>query len=268
MILELLEYLTTDCPAYARRLGYLKEAIAIKARYRRHCEAWGPHLARSRAVINAASQACPQRRTALVLGSGLLLDIPLGALAAAFERVVLVDVVHLRAARRIAARYANVEMMTEDVTGLAGDIEARLRDGWRGASVPAPVLFHDDDSIDLVVSANILAQLPVMPAAALRCAGADDIAVGLFCAAVLRAHLGYLAGFAAGVCLITETERETYGPDGEILRIDPALYGITLPGDGDGWTWDLAPVGEISRQYGIRNHVAGFAVFKADTRES
>lgn len=66
MLLEFLEYLTTDCPPYARRLGYLKEAIAIKARYRRHCEAWGPHLARSRAVVNRAVGACDGRQTAIV----------------------------------------------------------------------------------------------------------------------------------------------------------------------------------------------------------
>jgi hypothetical protein len=261
VILELLEYLTTDCPPYARRLGYLKEAIAIKARYRRHCEAWGPHLARSRAVVNAAMQACPRRRTVLVIGSGLLLDIPLGALAAGFERVLLVDVVHLRAARRIAARHANVSLATADVTGLADGLAARLRDGWRGAPVPAPTLFHDDGGIDLVVSANVLAQLPVMPAAALRRAGADDIAVGAFCAAVVRAHLAYLAGFAGRVCLISETERETYTPDGDTWRTDDALYGLSLPEGGARWSWELAPVGEVSRRYGIRNHVAGFDVF-------
>lgn len=263
MILELLEYLTTDCPPYARRLGYLTEAIAIKARYRRHCEAWGPHLAQSRAVVNAAAQACPQRRTALVLGSGLLLDIPLGALAAGFERVLLVDVVHLRASRRVAARYPNVALVTEDVTGIAADLTERLRDGWRGAPVPASTLFHDDAGIDLVVSANILAQLPVIPAAALRRAGADDGELGDFCTALVHAHLAYLAGFAGRVCLISETERETYGPDGGIWRLEDALFGVSLPDGGARWTWDLAPVGEVSRRYGIRNHVAGFDVFDA-----
>ena len=262
MILELFEYLTTDCPAYARRLGYLGEAIAIKARHRRHCEAWGPHLARSRAVINAAAEGCARRRTALVLGSGLLLDIPLGALSAAFERVLLVDVVHLRAARRIAARYPNVMLVTEDVTGLATDLAARLRAGWRGRSVPEPTLFRDDGSIDLVVSANIAVQLPVMPAAALRRTGADDGAIGDFCAALIRAHLDYLAGFAGRVCLITETERELHGPADDIWRLEDALYGLALPDGAARWTWDLAPVGEVSSDYGIRNHVAGFDDFR------
>ena len=266
MILELLEYLTTDCPGYARRLGYLTEAIAIKARHRRHCEAWAPHLARSRAVIGAAADGCIRRRTALVLGSGLLLDIPLGALAAAFDTVLLVDVVHLRAARRIAARYPNVSLVTGDVTGLAVDFGARLREGWRGAPVPAPALYHEDARIDLVVSANIAAQLPVMPAAALRRAGLDEDAVGRFCAALVRAHLDYLVGFAGRVCLITETEREVYGPDGGVWRLEDALFGIALPEGGTRWTWDLAPVGEVSHAYGLRNHIAGFDDFRGLVR--
>lgn len=262
MILELLEYLTTDCPAYARRLGYLTEAIAIKARHRRHCEAWAPHLARSRAVVNAATEGCARRRTALVLGSGMLLDIPLGALAAGFETVLLVDVVHLRAARRLAARYPNVASVTGDVTGLAIDFKARRREGWRGSPVPAPALYLEDPSIDLVVSANIAAQLPVLPAAALRRAGVAEETVKTFCASLVRAHLDYLAGFAGRVCLITETQREVYGADDEIWRLDDALYGISLPEDGARWTWDLAPLGEVSRSYGLRNHVAGFDDFR------
>jgi len=265
VILELLEYLTTDCPADVRRLGYLKEAIAIKARYRRHCEAWGPHLARSRALVGDAAGRLARRRTALVLGSGLLLDIPLGALSAAFERVVLVDLVHLRRARRVAARYANVSLVTADVTGLAAGFQDRARAGWRGTPVPQPCGFHDDESVDLVISSNLLAQLPVIPAATLRRAGRDDLTVRDFCRAMVEAHLAYLAGFKARVCLVTEVSREALGRDGEILRIDDALFGVRLPAEDASWSWDLAPRGEVSAAYGIRNRVVGFVDFYGQT---
>jgi hypothetical protein len=264
MLLESLEYLMTDCPAFARKLGYLREAIAIKARYRRHCEAWGPHLARSRAVVNKAIESCAGRRTALVLGSGLLLDIPIGALSAAFERVVLVDVVHLRAARRVAARYGNVEMVADDVTGFSKDLTERIAGGWTGDPVPAPTLMRDDPTLDLVISANVAAQLPVIPAAALRRAGVEDAAVLAFCRDVVRAHLDYLRGFECPVCLITERGREIVAPDGGVLRIEDALFGVSLPDDGETWPWDLAPVGEVSRRYGIRNQVWGYAAFAGE----
>jgi hypothetical protein len=262
VLLETLEYLTTDCPGYARRLGYLKEAIAIKARYRRHCEAWGPHLARSRAVVSQAVDACDGRRTAIVLGSGLLLDIPIGALAAKFQRVLCVDVVHLRAARRVAARYPNVSLVTGDMTGLAECMDRRIADGWTGTPVPAPALLHDESAVDLVISANVAAQLPVIPAAALRRAGAGDGEIRAFCGDVVRSHLAYLSGFGAPVCLITERGRETCDRDGGVLRIEDALFGVSLPNDGQSWVWDLAPVGEVSRRYALRNQVWGYPAFR------
>ena len=255
MILELLEYLTTDCPADARRLGYLREAIAIKARHRRHCEAWGPHLARSRALVGDAAERCPQRRTALVLGSGLLLDIPLGALSAAFERVLLADMVHLRQARRVAVRYANVSLVTVDLTGLAGNFPGRIE------PPETPALFRDDETVDLVVSANLLAQLPVPFAVRMRRGGAGEDAVHGFCRRVVEAHLAYLAAFEARVCLVTEVSREIVGGDGGVHRIEDALFGVRLPPEDVAWSWDLAPPGEVSRAYSIRNRVLGFADF-------
>lgn len=263
MIVELIEYLTTECPADIRRLGYLKEAIAIKARYRRRCIAWMPHLARSRALIADAARECARHRTVLILGSGLLLDIPLAALAPMFERVVLVDVVHLRQARRAAARHPNAALLAADVTGLTDGLSDRIRGGWRGTPVPQPSLFHDDPTIDLVVSANLLAQLPIMPAAALRRAGADEGAIRDFRRATIEAHLAYLTGFQAKVCLITEASRETVDRDGGILRIDDALHGVRLPPEDAFWSWEIAPPGEIGRRIGIRNRIVGFADFQA-----
>ena len=140
-------------------------------------------------------------------------------------------------------------------------MEERLRDGWRGTPVPVPALFRDDDGIDLVVSANVAAQLPVMPAAALRRAGVDDAAVLAFCRTVVRAHLDYLAGFAAPACLITERSREIRDRNGEILRIEDALFGVALPDDGVRWFWEMAPLGEAGRDIAIRNQVWGYGAF-------
>lgn len=265
MILELFEYLTTDCGAEARRLGYLEEAIAIKARYGRHCEAWAPHLARSRALVGEAGGGCSRRRTALVLGSGMLLDFPLGALSAAFERVLLADIVHLRRARRVAARYPNVSLVAADLTGLAAGFSDTSGGDGRHARIAPTTLFQDDTTIDLVISTNLLAQLPVLPAAAMRRDGMDEDDIRAFCRRVVDAHLAYLKGFRARVCLITEVAREAVGRDGGVLRIEDALYGVSLPQEDASWYWDLAPLGEVDRYYGIRNRVVGFADFRGTT---
>lgn len=264
MIFELLEYLTTDCPRYARRLGYLKEAIAIRARQRRLGPAWQSHLERSRETILEGMARCARRRTALVLGSGPLLDIPLAELAAAFETVLLVDVVHLRGARSLAARHANVALVSRDVTGFVEDFEKRVAAGWTGHPVPAPTAFHDDPAVDFVVSANLMAQLPIFPAAALRRRNAlADNDFERFCRAVMQAHLDYLRAFDRPVCLITEIRREALDRSGKLVQGQDALFGLRPPEGGREWNWDLAPLGELSRDHALRNRVAGFCDINA-----
>ena len=85
MFAELIEWLTTPCPSTARRLGYLREAIAIRARHRRHRENWRPHLDATRAFVERAAAIPPRKRTAVLLGSGALIDVPIDALAAVYE---------------------------------------------------------------------------------------------------------------------------------------------------------------------------------------
>ena len=264
MILELLEYWTTDCPRYARRLGYLKEAIAIRARQSRLKAAWAPHLENSKDVILEAMDRCGRRRTALVLGSGLLLDIPIDRLAEAFETVRLVDVVHLRAARNRAAAFPNVVLETCDVSGMAAEFQQQYAAGWRGHPVPAPTAFRDDSTIDFVVSANLVAQLPIFLAAALVRRGAlEGDAFDRFCRAVMQRHLDYLRSFDATACLITETKREAFDRSGRSVQAHDALYGIRLPKGRREWDWDLAPLGEVSREHALRNRVAGFCDISA-----
>lgn len=259
MILELLEYLSTPGPKYARKLGYLKEVIAIRARQKRLAGAWAPHLEQSQAIIREAVDQCERRRVVLILGSGLLLDIPLADLSRQFEHVVLADVVHLRAARQKAAAFANVTLVEEDVTGMAADFDFRVSAGWQGDPVPDPDVFLDRPEIDLVVSANLLAQLPIFLAAALqRRTRLDGDPLEDFCRAVIEAHLAYLRRFDAVACLITEVERVALDKDRAVVQRQDALYGVELPGGGTEWNWDLAPLGEVSRTHALRNRVVGF----------
>ena len=128
MLAELFAWMTTPCPAAARRLGYLREAIAIEARYRRHAERWRSHLEKSKAVIEEAVSNSSRRSRAVVLGSGPLFDIPVEALADAFDVVELVDIVHPKRARQIAAGFANVELKTSDVSALPRRNSALMSD--------------------------------------------------------------------------------------------------------------------------------------------
>ena len=79
-------------PAFRR---HLVDAVGLWARGRRQARAWTPHIGQTRALIETAMGTVTGRRTVAVLGAGPLFDLPVEALAQAFERVLLIDIVHL-----------------------------------------------------------------------------------------------------------------------------------------------------------------------------
>ena len=119
MLAEILEWFLTPCPLTARRLGYLNETIAIRARHRRQRSRWQPHLEATRAFVERAASATVSKRCATVLGSGPLYDVPLDLLSETFDRVELVDFIHPQEARRAATQLPNVALRTEDISGAA-----------------------------------------------------------------------------------------------------------------------------------------------------
>jgi hypothetical protein len=244
MIREWVESLVTPCPPARRELGYLHELIAIAARHRRCRAAWADHLARSRTAVVAAVGRTPLRRTAIVLGSGPLLDLPLADLAAAFERVVLIDAVHPLAARWRARRYRNVELRTADVSGV---IEA-LRVRRPGDALPTPrpcAALHQPD-VDLIISLNLLSQLGVLPEEWLRRRGGAAAAAqaAAFGALVTQAHLDDLARCRATVCLISDIEWLRVDPAGRIVERGSSIFDVAPPEPAEEWLWSIAPAPE------------------------
>jgi hypothetical protein len=252
MLLEALTYLVTPCPPAARRLGFAREMVSIISRHNRCRRAWAPHLERSRDIVRQAIGKAVGRRRAVVLGAGLGYDLPLGDLAAAFDEVLLVDLVHGPGIRMAAWRDRRVRLVTHDVT----ESLDRLVDGRREPAEPAR--FLDDPAVDLVVSLNIASQLPTLPAHFLETqAGLDEAAADAIGRTLVEAHFRYLAKFEATVCLIVDLEREILSPEGAVIETVPALRGARVPWQGETWGWDIAPLGEEDPQYAIRNRVLG-----------
>ena len=258
MILEALEYATIPAPPWARRTGHLRELIAVEGRYRRHKAAWRPHLDNTKSTIMAAITRCKRRRTALVLGSGALYDIPLAPLAAHFDRVVLVDAAHPWRARAAALRFRNVAHVHADLSGVC---DALLLGVAGGADTPpdpriSAIPNVAPDQVDLVVSANLMSQLPLVPSAFVaRFLPLDAAAETRFARAILQAHLDFIHGFSGVTCLITDQTREKIDRDGETVHAKDALFGLSLPDPDQEWVWDIAPLGEISRNEAMRNRV-------------
>jgi hypothetical protein len=257
MLVEWLKYLTRPAAPELKAMGYLGEAIALESRYRRCLRDWQPHLAESRAAVGEAIGRCRHRRRAVVLGSGLALDLPLEQLAGAFEHVCLVDVLHPPSLRRRAKRLGNVELLAADVTGTIA-LLYRV-DAARPFQPPVPrrLAILDADDLDLVVSLNLLSQLAVLPIRWLerRLGSPADAAIAGFAQSLVAAHLADLRSCRAMTCLISDVERLTIAADGTVIERHSILAEIEPPTAARSWTWRIAPAPELDPDWSEERRV-------------
>lgn len=255
MLIEGLHTLMTPASWSQRRFGYLRESILLMSRSRRCRAAWSAHLDAARSVIRDACADLVHRRTAVILGSGLLDDVPLSHLAERFDRVVLVDMIHLWPARLAARRHGNVTLQVADLSGCA----AWLR--GEGERRTDPLAAFDAEEIDFVVSANVLSQLPILPVDWAETHGGpapDELG-----RSIVMAHLRGLASLGARICLVTDVEQVTEDRAGIVLDRVDLLYGTTLPEPDRTWIWELAPFGEIGRRRRQRHRVQAYGDWHA-----
>lgn len=254
MLRELWEYLTTPAPAAARTLGYLTETVALGARHRRQRHAWAPHAAACHAFVERAAATADPGGRALVLGSGLLIEVPLPALASRFAEVVLADIIHPRPVKRLAARFPNVRLETLDVTGTAAPLAA----GTVPDPAATPTAVFPDGPFAFAVSCNLLSQLPILPVHALEKAGWGEEDRRLFAQSLIRAHLDRLRAAAPVAALFSDTAALWLDRGGRVVQRDDTLWGTPLPPADEEWPWDIAPAPEEHHTCSLRHCVNGW----------
>ena len=256
------DYMSDPVPRHLRQMGYVRELRALRARRDRCRSDWQSHLEHTRAVILDAAAQCERHRSALVVGSGLLFDIPLEELSRRFESVVLADIVHAWSVHRRAAGFSNVRLLPLDVTGVVERCHALAR---RRSPAPLPQRAVDclaGEDFDLVASVNVLSQLPVVPNGYMsrRIRSLTEARTREFSRALVANHLDWLCSFPGVACLVTDLERLCYGDCGLVSRED-SLWGVALPQGGREWLWDLAPRPEMYFHLDVRHRVGGYASF-------
>ena len=186
---------------------------------------------------------------------GPLFDIPVYALADAFDVVELVDIVHPKRARQIAAGFANVELKTSDVSGAAAALAALPRNAVTAPPLVAPPTLTPDTG--LVVSANHLSQLPdILEIVLKKHSHLPETVRKDFAHRIATEHFNWLRGLDALVCLITDTERQHVAPYGTPFPAWVLLHGVDLAEyEGMTWHWDIAPAGESHPEYAVRMQV-------------
>jgi len=249
MLLDLFTYLTTSCSPYVRRLGYLDEAIAMRGRYGINRTAWQPHLDNTRRFVLSVAENIQKRNKVVILGSGLLLDVPLAELSAMFQEVVLMDIVCLPEVRRQIKEYGNVSFIERDVTNIAERLYTHRQQGIPELPKAAPASSEIGKSAGLVVSLNILSQLWVIPRtyAAKQRPGLPHDRVEDWCRQIVESHYASLRSMSCDVCLVADHEFVKRDTGGSIISKASTLYGLVLPEPDVSWTWNIVPAGTGAR---------------------
>jgi len=242
---DLFTSLFTPCSPSIRHLGYLTEAIEMRGRSRRNAIAWQPHLDNTRSFVRSSTEKCQNRNKVVILGSGLLLDVPLAELAAMFREVVLMDVVCLPEVRKQVKAYNNVSFIECDVTNTA---EQLYQNGLKGIpELPdsLPTVPGIGQDCGLVVSLNILSQLWVIPRAyaSQRFRGLNEYLVDEWCGRVVAAHYSFLRSLPCDVCLVADHEFVKADSRGSVISRGSTVYGVELPLPDQTWTWNIVPQG-------------------------
>ncbi|HAK59429.1 MAG TPA: hypothetical protein DCO77_03460 [Nitrospiraceae bacterium] len=248
MLYDLFLHLTTPCSTHVRRMGYLDEAIAMRRRFRRNRASWKPHLDNSCRFVLSAAEQCRNKCKAVILGSGLLLDVPLAELAVMFQEVVLMDVVCLLEVRRRINRHDNIRFVEHDVTNVAQSLYQNGRDRLPELPEPAPATTEIDENTGLVVSLNILSQLWVVPRtyAVRHFRGFTNDQVEEWCRRIVESHYAALRSLRCDVCLVADHEFVKRDGEGQVASRASSIYDILLPEPDASWTWNILPIGKDS----------------------
>jgi hypothetical protein len=232
-------------------MGYLSETKSMQKRWRRRAAAWAPHLDHTRRFVHSASAECPGENKAVVLGSGLLLDVPLAELASRFREVVLMDVVCLPGIRREIGKYRNVKFVEYDVTNVAGKLYENKLQGIRELPAADPDFPPACDKADFVVSLNILSQLWVIPRAYAITPEPRTSQEELdeWCRGIVEGHYAALRNLTGTVCLVSDYEYVQRDKEGSIFSRGSTVWGLSLAEPEATWTWNIIPRGEESVFY-------------------
>ncbi|EJB04046.1 LOW QUALITY PROTEIN: hypothetical protein Rleg9DRAFT_2892 [Rhizobium leguminosarum bv. trifolii WSM597] len=247
MITEAFLYAATWLLTGKPHRKFIRYSVNLWSRAGRCAGEWADHETMSRNAIRAATADLRQKRTAVVLGSGLLRDVPITELARAFDTVVLVDLVHLASVRLWlgAKGYRNVRLIERDLSGY---------DDLAAGKEPEPLGFlRSVPYLDFVVSANLLSQIG--RGVKRRCEAEAGRMPKNTVERLIAAHLAGLSGLSCRNCLVSDIAYAVIDRNGKTHEEADLLHGVPAPPSKAAWTWPVAPLGEESRDYRIEHKV-------------
>lgn len=259
MIVESLTHLFTPAPKWVKKLGFVAEAIAIEERLKRCQQNWLPHLNRSKKIILAEAAKLPSGSHILVIGAGGLHDVPYRCLAVSGYKMSLLDIVFLKAARAKVKRLSGIALIEHDITNYAKPFFNWLDNPNTALPEPtAPPHINElvQSKPDLIISLNILSQLPIQFEEKVR-AVAHGQSFAKQEQALIEQHIYWLKSQNCPVLIITDIEWQTLLNE-KTESIEPLPHLKALGEPVDTWHWDIAPKGEAHKSKALRHKVGAW----------
>lgn len=262
MIREALIFLLTPTSSIAKKYGFLYQSIALQHRFERCKKIWLPHLKNCQDLFQDTIKNLTEKKSIVILGSAHLHEIPMHLLVENFEHITLVDIVHPLKHHWLAKRNSRLTLITQDLSKCLDQLDSvkSLEDLHHLiAQLENQVLF--EFKADLIVSANILSQLALLPMESLEkklkrpltIAEKDKIST-----AFAEMHVRNLRQCEGTKLLYSDREVIYRDPQGqEIYR---GHYPVSFTGFKKikDWIWLLAPLKEACKDYSIEMKIESY----------
>lgn len=263
MIYESLIFLLTPTSAIAKKYGFLYQSIALQQRYKRCRSFWLNHLKSCQDLFLDAIKDLPQKKKVIILGSAHLHEIPLHLLEQNFEEIVLVDVIHPLRHHWIEKKNSRLKLITLDLSKALDKLDQikNLEDLKNLASeLEDEDLFFFD--ADLIVSANIMSQLALLPMEhlekktknTLELTEKDDLCrrfAEMHLKSLLKCKGKKLIYADREVIYLDKEEKETYRGG---YAVDFSHFQKLQE-----WEWYIAPLNEASKEYALKMTVEAYS---------
>lgn len=259
MIAEALNYAATLLVTPRPFRPFIRYSINLWSRARRCSRQWADHEAMTRTAILDTARHLKQRRTAVILGSGLLRDVPVVELSRLFDTVVLVDLVHPASTRTwLKLRgLKNTRLISRDLSG--------YEDMAQGMA-PEPMAFlRQVPYLDFVVSANLLSQVAIGVGRKFDSDTSSRMPPDTV-QQLVSAHIAGLRALPCASCLVTDIAYRVTDRNGHLHEETDLLRGVTPPASDSAWDWPVVPFGEESGDYQVVHRVISHSTIPGKRR--
>ena len=246
------------------------------AYYLREEGGWDKHLHNS---INFILQSINKIKSnsAVILGSGWLLDVPIDKLSEIFDKVFLIDIAHPNQIRHKVKKYKNVSLIEFDLTGGVIELAYKTNKDLKKNNIKPPVLkfvnqiaeflptilnfgINEDIEPDFVASVNLLNQLDIIITDYLNKNNIySDAEIVKVKKQIQKNHIESLPKSKS--CLITDYEEVISDFNNVILKTKSLIFA-DLPKSikKEQWTWEFDKKGTYNNGKITQLNVLGITI--------